>query len=344
MQGQGKREKSPRISAPPTSGVVQYDSYMPHPPPRIELGSPGWKASKITITSPLPRDTDCVVLSVVLIVVHVVLVVVHVMLIMKGRSGRNQLSALSVAMISSKLDIEDETRGKDDHEDNIDGNVYEDSVDEVPGRKYDDSLNVPTHFTNEFPSTSCVNKAEGEPDSIPVGTAPRYSHVVIVLNDATDQRVFSGISHFPHPRILALLHTYLTSPSSAFKTSISIVEDESMSVYAHEVVVVAEKDYFIRYQLGKAVITQHTPRLPDDVSVEPPVSIPDDIKQRIEVRAHVHSLLLPTFPMSYPIEYLYGVRYPTLTELLAVAGRWSVPELGWVPGAIPSCLTHALSG
>ncbi|KAJ8870024.1 hypothetical protein PR048_029035 [Dryococelus australis] len=49
----------------------------------------------------------------------------------------------------SKLDIEDETRGEDDHENSIDDNDCGDSVDEVSD---DDSLDVPTHFTKEFPS------------------------------------------------------------------------------------------------------------------------------------------------------------------------------------------------
>ncbi|KAJ8880278.1 hypothetical protein PR048_016744 [Dryococelus australis] len=44
-----------------------------------------------------------------------------------------------------------------------------------------------------------------ESDSIPVGVAVR--------------RVFSGISRFSHPNILALLHTLLASPTSSLKTS-----------------------------------------------------------------------------------------------------------------------------
>ncbi|KAJ8889721.1 hypothetical protein PR048_009222 [Dryococelus australis] len=65
----------------------------------------------------------------------------------------------------SKLDIDNETGNKDDHEDSIDEN---DSIDNVDDNDYDDHdivkydydfLDVPTHFT-EFPSTSDVKKAE----------------------------------------------------------------------------------------------------------------------------------------------------------------------------------------
>ncbi|KAJ8871642.1 hypothetical protein PR048_027969 [Dryococelus australis] len=63
----------------------------------------------------------------------------------------------------------------------------------------------------------------GEPGSIPGGVAPGFSHVGIVPDDVAGRRVFSGISRFPHPLISALLHTHLTSPSSALnlKTSLS---------------------------------------------------------------------------------------------------------------------------
>ncbi|KAJ8888690.1 hypothetical protein PR048_008182 [Dryococelus australis] len=58
---------------------------------------------------------------------------------------------------------------------------------------------------------------QGEPGSIPGGAG--FSHVGIVADDAADQRVFSGITHFPRPFIPAPLHTHLVSPSSALKTS-----------------------------------------------------------------------------------------------------------------------------
>ncbi|KAJ8876213.1 hypothetical protein PR048_024123 [Dryococelus australis] len=60
----------------------------------------------------------------------------------------------------------------------------------------------------------------GELNSIPGGVVPGFSYVGVVQDDAAGQRVFSGISHFPRPCILALLHTHLTSPSPALKTSI----------------------------------------------------------------------------------------------------------------------------
>ncbi|KAJ8873486.1 hypothetical protein PR048_024304 [Dryococelus australis] len=59
----------------------------------------------------------------------------------------------------------------------------------------------------------------GEPDSIPGRVAPGFSRVEIVADDDTGLRVFSGISRFSHSWIPALLHTHITSPSSALKTS-----------------------------------------------------------------------------------------------------------------------------
>ncbi|KAJ8871850.1 hypothetical protein PR048_028190 [Dryococelus australis] len=56
-----------------------------------------------------------------------------------------------------------------------------------------------------------------EPGLIPGTVTPRFSHVGIVSDDAAGWLVFSGISHFPRPCIPALLHTHLTSPSSALQ-------------------------------------------------------------------------------------------------------------------------------
>ncbi|KAJ8894760.1 hypothetical protein PR048_000067 [Dryococelus australis] len=57
----------------------------------------------------------------------------------------------------------------------------------------------------------------GEPGSIPGGVARGFSQVRIVIDSAVRQRIFSVISHFPQPYIPALLHTHLSSPSSALK-------------------------------------------------------------------------------------------------------------------------------
>ncbi|KAJ8888438.1 hypothetical protein PR048_007928 [Dryococelus australis] len=60
----------------------------------------------------------------------------------------------------------------------------------------------------------------GEPGSITGGIAPGFSHVGIIPDDAAGQRVFvRAISRFPCPRIPALFHPHLTSPSSALETS-----------------------------------------------------------------------------------------------------------------------------
>ncbi|KAJ8887403.1 hypothetical protein PR048_013618 [Dryococelus australis] len=58
----------------------------------------------------------------------------------------------------SKLDIEGKTGGEDDHEDSIADNDYENSVDEVADEKNNDSLDVRTHFTNDFPSKNGMKK------------------------------------------------------------------------------------------------------------------------------------------------------------------------------------------
>ncbi|KAJ8881960.1 hypothetical protein PR048_018448 [Dryococelus australis] len=57
----------------------------------------------------------------------------------------------------------------------------------------------------------------GYQGSIPGGVAPGLSHVGIMPNDVTGQRVFSGVYSFPSSFILTLLHTHLASHSSALK-------------------------------------------------------------------------------------------------------------------------------
>ncbi|KAJ8880943.1 hypothetical protein PR048_017416 [Dryococelus australis] len=70
-------------------------------------------------------------------------------------------------------------------------------------------------------STQLLASPQGKSGSIPGGVAPRFSRVLIVPDDAAGKWVFSEISHFTHPCIPALLHTYLTSPSSVLKTPLS---------------------------------------------------------------------------------------------------------------------------
>ncbi|KAJ8867407.1 hypothetical protein PR048_031208 [Dryococelus australis] len=57
------------------------------------------------------------------------------------------------------------------------------------------------------------------------GSIPGFSHMGIESGDAAGRRVFSEISRFPRPCVPALLHTHLSSPSSAIKTSISFPHD-----------------------------------------------------------------------------------------------------------------------
>ncbi|KAJ8865656.1 hypothetical protein PR048_033176 [Dryococelus australis] len=61
----------------------------------------------------------------------------------------------------------------------------------------------------------------GEHGSIPGRATPGFSKVGIVPDDAAVRRVFSGISRFLHPFILALLHSHLTAPALALKTSMN---------------------------------------------------------------------------------------------------------------------------
>ncbi|KAJ8869732.1 hypothetical protein PR048_028740 [Dryococelus australis] len=53
----------------------------------------------------------------------------------------------------------------------------------------------------------------------PAGSLQIFASRDIVPDDATDRRVFSGISHFPRFFNSTLLHAHLTSPLSALKTS-----------------------------------------------------------------------------------------------------------------------------
>ncbi|KAJ8868575.1 hypothetical protein PR048_030113 [Dryococelus australis] len=53
----------------------------------------------------------------------------------------------------------------------------------------------------------------GKPSSIPDVVAHGFLYIGIVPGDAAGQRVFSGISRFPHPCIMAPLHTHFTGIS-----------------------------------------------------------------------------------------------------------------------------------
>ncbi|KAJ8890989.1 hypothetical protein PR048_010498 [Dryococelus australis] len=66
-----------------------------------------------------------------------------------------------------------------------------------------------------------LGSRRGEPGSIPGEIAPEFSHMGIVSCDVSLVGVFfSGVSRFPRPRIPAMLHTHLASPSSVLKTSL----------------------------------------------------------------------------------------------------------------------------
>ncbi|KAJ8877303.1 hypothetical protein PR048_021757 [Dryococelus australis] len=59
---------------------------------------------------------------------------------------------------------------------------------------------------------------EGELGSITGRVTPGFSHVGIVPDDAAYRQVILGMSRLPHPFIPMLLHSRLTSPSSALRT------------------------------------------------------------------------------------------------------------------------------
>ncbi|KAJ8871054.1 hypothetical protein PR048_027358 [Dryococelus australis] len=70
-----------------------------------------------------------------------------------------------------------------------------------------------------YPMVRLLNPHPGGAGSIPGGAAPGLAQVGIVLNDSGGRRVFSGVSRFPRPCILAPPHSHLASTLSAFKTS-----------------------------------------------------------------------------------------------------------------------------
>ncbi|KAJ8870162.1 hypothetical protein PR048_029175 [Dryococelus australis] len=70
-------------------------------------------------------------------------------------------------------------------------------------------------FTSDYSSPTKANRVR-----FPAGSLHDFRNVEIVLDDAAGRRrVFSGISRFPRSCLPALLHTRLTSLSSALKTS-----------------------------------------------------------------------------------------------------------------------------
>ncbi|KAJ8868728.1 hypothetical protein PR048_030267 [Dryococelus australis] len=70
-----------------------------------------------------------------------------------------------------------------------------------------------------FGTVRLLASHHGEPGSIPGLVTPGFSHVGIVSGDDARRWIFSEISHFPRPCILALLHPHLISPSSILKAS-----------------------------------------------------------------------------------------------------------------------------
>ncbi|KAJ8871058.1 hypothetical protein PR048_027362 [Dryococelus australis] len=67
---------------------------------------------------------------------------------------------------------------------------------------------------------ACSLPNKGDPVSIPEPSHSGFSHLRIMPDNVVGQQSFSGISHFPHPSILVLLHINLAPPSSDLKTSL----------------------------------------------------------------------------------------------------------------------------
>ncbi|KAJ8897497.1 hypothetical protein PR048_002844 [Dryococelus australis] len=61
-------------------------------------------------------------------------------------------------------------------------------------------------------AVSLLASHQCEPGSIPGRVTPGFSRVGIVPDGAAGGQIISGISHFPHPFIPALLHTHLNHP------------------------------------------------------------------------------------------------------------------------------------
>ncbi|KAJ8891938.1 hypothetical protein PR048_004497 [Dryococelus australis] len=90
---------------------------------------------------------------------------------------------------------------------------------------------------------------QGEPGSIP-GRVTGFLHVGIVPDDAVGLRVFSGVSRFPHPCIVALLHTHLASCSAC--------------VLGNPLYFYLKLCYHVRAQLWTPALARHHPNKHDD--------------------------------------------------------------------------------
>ncbi|KAJ8869296.1 hypothetical protein PR048_030870 [Dryococelus australis] len=80
-------------------------------------------------------------------------------------------------------------------------------------------------WTIELHDHNLLASQLSEPGSIPGRFGHRFSHVRISPGGAAVRPVFSGISRFSHLCFPPLLHTRLTSPSLALKTSINFQKD-----------------------------------------------------------------------------------------------------------------------
>ncbi|KAJ8876276.1 hypothetical protein PR048_024186 [Dryococelus australis] len=120
-------------------------------------------------------------------------------------------SSARSAITSTRVSTECSTKKDNiaDVQDNVEGNTLQAEQDE----------------------TTCLHL--NEPGSIPGGVAPGFSHVGIVSDDATDYRIFSGVSHFPLPFISMLLHPHLTSSPSALETSMQCPDSPEVHTCAY---------------------------------------------------------------------------------------------------------------
>ncbi|KAJ8885779.1 hypothetical protein PR048_011979 [Dryococelus australis] len=91
-------------------------------------------------------------------------------------------------------------------------------------------VRIPTHLCYGGRGGCAVSLStshRGKLSLIPDRVTPGFSQVRIVPRDAAGWRVFSGISRFPYPCILVLLHSHLISHSSTLKTSLLKVSQTS---------------------------------------------------------------------------------------------------------------------
>ncbi|KAJ8889554.1 hypothetical protein PR048_009053 [Dryococelus australis] len=98
---------------------------------------------------------------------------------------------------------------------------------------------------------ACSPPTKAKRDQSPASSL-RFLQVRIVPDDATSQLVFSALSRFPRPRILALLHRYLTSSSLALHYTTTERHSPVGSLYR---ILIAQMTLLLKTDLGTCYLT-----------------------------------------------------------------------------------------